>query len=163
MNRLKEAAATFFYTGYVPLAPGTAAAALAAAISLPVMLLLPPAAHNAVIALLAALALLGSAFSAKWAQARFASPDPPQMVVDEALGMFTTLLFLTPAGINAAFLAAAGFLLFRIFDILKPPPVRQAERLPGWAGIAMDDLAAGILANLVLRIGIICYNALQPT
>ncbi|RKY25178.1 MAG: phosphatidylglycerophosphatase A [Planctomycetota bacterium] len=157
MDRLKEAIATFFYAGYVPRAPGTAGAALAALICLPVFLFIPPPWQYAAIGMPALLALLGNAFSAGWAQARFGKADPPQMVVDEALGMFVTVLF-APA-VHPAVVLVGGFVLFRIFDIAKPFPVRQAERLPGWVGIAVDDLAAGVLANLVLHTGFICYNA----
>ncbi len=157
MNRLKEATATFFYTGYAPLAPGSAGAALAALICLAVLLLVAPPLQYAVIGALAALAVLGVVFAAKWAQARFEKPDPPQMVVDEAAGMFVTMLFV-PCACPVA-LVAAGFILFRIFDIAKPFPIRQAERPPGWAGIVLDDLAAGVLANVVLRIAFLCYNA----
>lgn len=157
MDRLKEAIATFFYAGYAPRAPGTAGAFLAALICLPVFLFIPLPRQYAAIGMLALLALLGNAFSAGWARARFGKSDPPQMVVDEALGMFVTVLFM-PA-VHPAVVLVGGFVLFRVFDIAKPFPVRQAERLPGWTGIAVDDLAAGVLANLVLRIGLICYNA----
>jgi len=67
--------------------------------------------------------------------------------VDEAIGQWVTL-----AGATAfnwkSWLAA--FLLFRFFDIVKPPPVRQLEALPGGLGIVADDVAAGLLGALVL-------------
>jgi phosphatidylglycerophosphatase A len=71
--------------------------------------------------------------------------DPGHVVIDEVAGQFIALLFL-PADWPHAILA---LLLFRLFDILKPPPVRQLERLPGGTGIMMDDVAAGVLALIV--------------
>jgi len=68
--------------------------------------------------------------------------DPGHVVIDEVAGQLLALLFL-PADWPHALL---GLLLFRLFDILKPPPVRQLERLPAGTGIMMDDVAAGVLA-----------------
>jgi phosphatidylglycerophosphatase A len=68
--------------------------------------------------------------------------DPGHVVIDEVAGQLIALLFL-PVDWPHAIL---GLLLFRFFDILKPPPVRQLERLPGGTGIMMDDVAAGVLA-----------------
>ena len=71
--------------------------------------------------------------------------DPGHVVIDEVAGQLTALL-LAPSDIGHMVLA---FVLFRFFDILKPPPVRQLERLHGGLGIMVDDLAAGIYALLV--------------
>ena len=73
--------------------------------------------------------------------------DPPQVVMDEVAGMMLALL---PVPAPSAVEAAAAFLLFRAFDILKPFPARQLERLPGGWGILLDDLAAGVWAALLL-------------
>jgi phosphatidylglycerophosphatase A len=52
----------------------------------------------------------------------------------------------------------AGFFMFRVFDILKPPPVRQLDRrLSGGWGIVMDDIAAGAITNIVLRFGLVIF------
>lgn len=88
----------------------------------------------------------------KWAETRFGVKDPPQVVLDEIAGMWVTLLgmpLLPPAA-----LAAAGFLLFRLFDILKPYPISRMQRLPSGLGIVADDLLAGVVANLCLRLGL---------
>ncbi|WP_263374975.1 phosphatidylglycerophosphatase A family protein [Granulicella aggregans] len=74
--------------------------------------------------------------------------DPGHVVIDEVAGQLIALLFL-PADWPHAIL---GLLLFRFFDILKPPPVRQLERLPAGTGIMMDDVAAGVLALIVSQI-----------
>ncbi|MBI4847392.1 MAG: phosphatidylglycerophosphatase A [Nitrospirae bacterium] len=75
--------------------------------------------------------------------------DSGHIVIDELCGYFVSVLFV-PKSVGY-FIAA--FVLFRIFDILKPPPVRSAERLvPGGAGIMLDDLLAGIYANACLQL-----------
>jgi phosphatidylglycerophosphatase A len=79
--------------------------------------------------------------------ARVGLKDPGIVVVDEAAGLMVTL-----AGVPLDVVSAAGaFVLFRAMDVLKPPPARQAERLPGGFGIVIDDLVAGLYANLLLR------------
>ncbi len=74
--------------------------------------------------------------------------DPPAVVIDEVAGMMIGLALL-PAGWK---LYLAGFLLFRILDIFKPWPIGRLERLPGGVGIMADDLLAGLLTNLLLRL-----------
>lgn len=73
--------------------------------------------------------------------------DPSEVVVDEAVGMMVTL-FLVPLSWMGIIV---GFLLFRLFDVVKPWPIRQAERLRGGLGIVADDLLAGLYAHIVLR------------
>jgi len=158
MNRLREVVATFFYTGYAPLAPGTASAAVAALICFAVLVLAPPLCWF-ILGIMIILAFAGNAFSADWAQKRFASPDPSCMVIDEALGMVVSVFLISTA--HTLILVLGGLLLFRVFDIAKPFPARRLERLPGWLGIMLDDLTAGIYANMVLRAGLFCYNMLR--
>jgi phosphatidylglycerophosphatase A len=76
--------------------------------------------------------------------------DPTLVVVDEVAGFLVTMAFLpaTPC------LLLGGFLLFRVLDVLKPPPAGWAEKLPGGFGIMADDLIVGVYANLILRAGI---------
>jgi phosphatidylglycerophosphatase A len=74
--------------------------------------------------------------------------DPGHVVVDEVAGQLIALIAITPDWRHAVI----SLLLFRIFDILKPPPVRQLERLPEGTGIMMDDVAAGILALLCAQL-----------
>lgn len=72
--------------------------------------------------------------------------DPQMVVIDEAAGQWITLLFAAPVWQHALL----ALLLFRVFDILKPPPVRQFERFPEGTGIMADDLMAGVY-------GLICF------
>jgi phosphatidylglycerophosphatase A len=141
--RLARNAALFFvsfaYTGYSPVAPGTVGSALAC-----VLLYLFPAllSHPAfVIALALAAAMVLNSME-------LPNKDPQHVVVDEAAGMCLTMIGQPVTAISLL----AGFVLFRLFDILKPFPIRRIERLPkGW-GIVADDLAAGIYASVALLI-----------
>jgi phosphatidylglycerophosphatase A len=88
-----------------------------------------------------------------WAIAHFGDEDPHPFVLDEFAGQWVALLIL-PIGYHASGWAVActaglAFLLFRVFDVIKPPPARQAEHLPAGWGILTDDLVAGLYANLV--------------
>jgi phosphatidylglycerophosphatase A len=74
--------------------------------------------------------------------------DPQFVVIDEVAGQLVALIAVPLAW--KSFLA--GFILFRVFDIVKPPPVRQLEAIPEGAGIVLDDLAAGLYALLVVHL-----------
>ncbi len=74
--------------------------------------------------------------------------DPGVVVIDEAIGYLVTVAFL-PHGF---WTAIAGFFLFRLLDIVKPPPCRWLEKLPGGWGIVLDDVAAGVYGQLILRL-----------
>jgi phosphatidylglycerophosphatase A len=74
--------------------------------------------------------------------------DPSQVVIDEVAGQLIALIAI-PADWRHA---ALSLLLFRAFDILKPPPIRQLERLPAGTGIMLDDVAAGLLALAIAQL-----------
>lgn len=78
----------------------------------------------------------------------FSKKDPQFVVIDEVAGQLITLISVPLAW--KTFLA--GFILFRAFDIVKPPPVRQLEKLPEGTGIVLDDVAAGIYALVVMQL-----------
>ena len=78
--------------------------------------------------------------------------DPSEVVIDEVAGFLVTMFLLPATLLNVGL----GFILFRFFDILKPWPVRQSERLKGGFGIVVDDLLAGLYAHLCLR-GILVF------
>jgi phosphatidylglycerophosphatase A len=92
------------------------------------------------------------------AEARFGRKDPGQVVADEVAGMALTLVPLPwlvgVSGVWCAespvlrglWLVAVGFVAFRFFDVLKPPPARGLQRVPGGWGILLDDLFAGVYA-----------------
>jgi phosphatidylglycerophosphatase A len=145
MSALARLLGTWFYLGYVPKGPGTAGSLGALAIAW---------ALHAYLGISAAyLAFLGVLLIAPaiWAAGRMAkdigSKDPQIVVIDEVVGQWITLA--GASTLNAKSWIAA-FALFRLFDIWKPPPVRQLERIAGGAGIVLDDAMAGIYAALVL-------------
>jgi phosphatidylglycerophosphatase A len=138
------AVATVGGVGYAPVAPGT----FGTAAGLAIWWVLP---HTLVFQLVAIVVLfLLGAWSGTVAEVHFGKTDPGHVVLDEVLGMFITLLA-NPVGWRGAM---AGFLLFRLFDIVKPPPARSLERLPGGSGIMADDAMAAVYANLVLRLAL---------
>jgi phosphatidylglycerophosphatase A len=145
MSALARLLGTFFFVGYVPKGPGTAGSlgALAVAWGLHTYL----STSGAWLAFFALLLLA----PAIWAAGRVAkdtgTKDPQVVVIDELVGQWITLA----GAITLNWKSWLGaFLLFRAFDIWKPPPVRQLERIPGGAGIVLDDVMAGIYAALVL-------------
>lgn len=85
----------------------------------------------------------------------FDRKDSPRIVIDEIVGLLWSLAFLGPT-IGRIVLA---FFLFRFFDIVKPPPARWCQdRLPGGWGVVMDDVAAGIWANVALQLVLTVFN-----
>jgi len=142
MPRLALAVATALGAGYAPIAPGT----FGSAVGLLLWAVLPrqPLVQLAAVAVLFA----AGSWAATMAEHHFRKTDPSEVVVDEVMGMLITLTMI-PAGWWAA---AAAFLLFRLFDVVKPYPVRQFERLPAGLGIMADDAMAGVYANIALRV-----------
>jgi phosphatidylglycerophosphatase A len=136
--------ATGAYVGKIPFAPGTFGSLLGLVACY--LLSLVPVAVAAVI--LVALILI-SVWASEHAEKLIGKKDPGSVVIDEVAGMVITMIGV-PFGVVTA---TAGFFLFRFFDILKPPPVRFfQDDLPGGSGIVMDDVAAGIIANILLRV-----------
>jgi phosphatidylglycerophosphatase A len=136
--------ATFFGAGLLKPAPGTWGSLAALVLWFAYARLAHPAPHTLLAALLVAIALsIALGIPAATIAARESGRhDPGFVVIDEAAGQWIALL-LSPADWRHALIALA---LFRVFDVLKPPPARQLERLPGGWGIVFDDLAAGLYA-----------------
>ena len=101
--------------------------------------------------------ILMAIWSSALCEKRLGRNDPPEVVIDEVTGFLLTL-FLLPL---SWFTLCLGFVLFRFFDIAKPFPIRRLEkRLAGGIGIVLDDLLAGVYANLSLRL-VIFFSAIQ--
>jgi len=79
---------------------------------------------------------------------RLGKNDPSEVVIDEVVGFLVTMFLLPLSWLSLTL----GFILFRIFDIIKPFPIRRLEKIKGGFGIVLDDLLAGIYANICLRI-----------
>lgn len=159
LSRLARAVATVGGLGDRLPAPGTTAGSLPAAALWWLACLAVPAPTTRI--LMSALGLVAAVAAGLWAAEaeveRRGAPDPGPVVIDEVAGQWLTYLVALPfvalpdAGQLALF-AGAGFLLFRLFDILKPWPIRSLESFPGGIGVIADDLAAGYGAALVLII-----------
>lgn len=95
------------------------------------------------------------------AEAHFCKKDPSQVVADETAGQALALLFVPPGAISANLegltIVFAAFVLFRLWDILKPWPISQIQTVPGGWGILLDDLLAGIGAGIMLLFGILLF------
>jgi len=133
--------ATWFGCGYAPKAPGTAGSLAALAIAW--LLPLPPLGFGLLGLLLAGPAI----WAANVTAAETGLKDPQIVVVDEVVGQWMTLAGAATLNWKSRL---AAFVLFRLFDIWKPAPVRQLERLPGGFGIVADDAMAGVYGALVL-------------
>jgi phosphatidylglycerophosphatase A len=142
-TRLAVLLATVGYIGHFPIAPGTAGSAAA----LPLFFLVRIAGWPALEVTVILVLLAAGCWAGSVAEAHYARTDPGYVVLDEVVGMLVTLLFVPVSATGAL----VGFFLFRLFDIVKPFPARQCERLHGGVGIMTDDLVAGIYGNLALR------------
>jgi len=147
VNRLAVTLATWFGCGYFPWGPGTAGSLAAVLIAAGLHAYL--GAGRFTLAVLVLVFMLPGI----WASTRTArvlkTDDPSIIVVDEVLGQWLTLLGASTLNWKT-FLA--GLLLFRLFDIWKPWPIRQLEDLPEGTGIVVDDLSAGVYGAIVLSI-----------
>ena len=145
-----------FGAGLSPFAPGTCGSLVVAAIFL--TLALTTRSPELLAAIMLATAIYGSVITIIFANRAVAEhgPDPGIVVSDELAGQALTYLWLWPLAdwttSQIIAIALVGFVLFRIFDIIKPPPVRQLEKVKDPYGILLDDLAAGIYANLTLHV-----------
>ena len=147
--------ATLGGIGYIPVAPGTAGTLVAA---LAYYLLPDKLFTNAVIMIpILLLITLISVFITGKAE-KGMSKDDSRIVLDEFVGFFFAVFFLP---VNLVLLIIA-FILFRILDILKPVPVNLVQKFKGGWGIMADDIVAGILTNVCLRILILILVAIFP-
>jgi undecaprenyl-diphosphatase UppP len=156
---MKRLLASCFGLGWLPFAPGSWG-------SLPPVIVFALMCHfqapGILISLvMAALALVGSYLCVKFTPAVIAASgknDPPEVVLDEVAGQAITFLavpFLAPGAVSTSqvwVIAAAGFLLFRAFDTIKPWPARKFEKFPAGWGVLADDLMAGVYAGIALLV-----------
>jgi phosphatidylglycerophosphatase A len=144
VTRLAVFIATVGYCGYFPFAPGTVGSAAGLVVYLLVWWSQSPIVEVGLIAGVYAVGIWAGTVAERY----FGGIDPAPVVIDEVLGMLITLAFM-PVGLMTAI---AGFVLFRIFDIIKPFPAGRFERLHGGLGVMSDDAMAAVYANLSLRL-----------
>jgi phosphatidylglycerophosphatase A len=136
--------ATGFWVGNIPFAPGT----FGSLIGLPLCFFLSGI-ELSVAMVLAFLFIFFSVWIAHVAEKIISRKDPGCIVIDEIAGMLVTLIGLPFNLITVT----AGFIIFRILDILKPFPIRVLDkRISGGVGVVADDVVAGIFANFLLRL-----------
>jgi phosphatidylglycerophosphatase A len=138
--------ATTCYAGLIPGARGTYASILTTAGYLLIYRIgyrIVPELHVSVVCLIAALGALAAAEVSRM----YGDEDPSVVVIDEVDGQLVAFLFLPVTYFNLL----SGFVLFRLFDIWKPFPIRRLERLKNGVGIMADDLLAGVYANVILQ------------
>jgi len=140
--------ATFFGAGRLKPGPGTWGSVATVILWSLVSSRIPPEARTwATIAAAALVTLIGIPAATRVARAS-GIKDPQFVVIDEVAGQLVTLIAVPLAW--KTFLV--GLILFRVFDILKPPPIRLLERLPEGTGIVVDDLGAGLYALAVMHL-----------
>jgi len=144
MKKTAHFISTVFYTGHFPVAPGTVGALTG---SLAYFFIPYLSGFNLLVITILIF------FTGVWASAiseKDLGHDASEINIDELAGILTTYLFIPRY--HLLFITFAGFILFRFFDIVKPPPVNRSQNLPhGW-GVMIDDVLAGIYANIVLRL-----------
>lgn len=142
MRRLVKITTSFFYLGHSPLMPGTLGSLAGLLIYFVVKDKFPIYAFTVIF-----LFALGILFSSE-AEKIYKRKDAQMIVIDEACGMMLSM-FLVPYNF---WIMILGFVLFRTFDILKPPPAKAIEKFSGSFGIMFDDIIAAIYTNFILQI-----------
>ncbi len=144
MRILSRLLATGFYSGYFPIAPGTVGSAIGLS-----LLLLFPALHGLSLLLFSIIFFFIGVWAATIVE-KTDGKDASIINIDEIVGMWLSVIFL-PSWLPWYWLIIA-FFIFRIFDIIKPPPVNKSQKIPkGW-GVMIDDVLAGLYTNLFMRI-----------
>jgi len=144
MNKISRFLATGFYSGYSPIAPGTAGSAVAW-----VIFILIPGLRDVPL-LLTSIVVFFIGVKVATDVEKTDGHDASVIVIDEVVGMWISLLFL-PVSISWAGWVAA-FFIFRLFDIIKPFPAGRSQKLPAGWGIMVDDMFAGIYTNLAVQL-----------
>ena len=150
-----KAICTGFGSGLSPVMPGTAGslAALAVWYLLTVNLPIDPALTSlSLVILTVPIGILAT--NSYLRSSSLDTSDPQEVVIDEWAGLYLTLALTSP---NRTGEILIGFLLFRVFDMTKPGPIRVLERLPGSWGVMADDIAAGACSLLTLKLILLLY------
>ncbi|MCX5687234.1 MAG: phosphatidylglycerophosphatase A [Candidatus Omnitrophica bacterium] len=140
-DRFYRIIASVFYIGYLPVASGTLG-------SLSALILYYFICRDVIIMTIAILIVIVLGFiTTGKVEKMFGEKDPGEIVIDEFAGMLIALYRIPPT----MGYVVTGFLLFRFFDIVKPKPIKNLEKLKGSLGIMSDDIIAGVYANILLQ------------
>ena len=142
LDRLAVLIATVFGVGYAPLAPGTVASVVTV-----IFLGLVPFSRAGLVVFLVVVVAVGT-WAAHVAERVIGGKDPGAIVIDEVAGMTLSVIAfpLTPE------VLAAGLALFRVFDVWKPSPARESQRIKGGVGVMIDDVIAGLYALAIIAL-----------
>ncbi len=144
MRSLAKLLATCFYLGYIPIAPGTLGGSL---FGVGIYLLFY---QNNIVNLVMTLAVtLLAVWSSGQAEAAFGKKDDQRIVIDETAGMLIAMLWLPD---KSMLYLGLGFAVFRVMDIVKPLGIKKLQAIRGGWGVVADDVAAGLVTNIILRI-----------
>lgn len=136
--------ATFFGAGKFPKAPGT----MGTLATIPLWYFMAKLSVLPYMLIVIVLAVMGILIAQAY-EAIVQKHDSKEIVIDEVVGFLITMTWL-PVTWQSVVL---GFILFRFFDIVKPPPIRQLDqKVKGGTGVMIDDIAAGVICNLILQI-----------
>ena len=153
MDRIKKAVIIFIaqgaYAGRFPVAPGTAGTLIGVLLYL-WMKAISPASYL----VLCFIVITIGTWTAGRAEVFLGRKDSPSIVIDEIAG-YLVAMFMVPEG---WVFVVAGFLLFRVFDIMKPYPLKRLQNIHGGAGVMVDDIGAGVYTNLVLQAAAFFYR-----
>ncbi len=142
-KKITEVIASCFYIGYIPGAPGTYGSLFA-------LLLISQFSFLTKNISVAFFIIIGLIFSTLM-EKQTGKKDDQRIVIDEFVGMLITFYFVEP---NLSYLII-GFILFRLYDIYKPYPIKKTQKLPSGWGILLDDVLAGVYARIVLHIFVV--------
>ena len=143
LDRLAVLIATVFGVGYAPLAPGTVASVVTV-----IFLGLVPFSRAGLVIFLVLVVVVGT-WAAHVAERVIGGKDPGAIVIDEVAGMTLSVV----AFPLTSEVLAVGLALFRVFDVLKPPPAQESQRIRGGIGVMIDDLIAGLYALAIIALG----------
>ena len=146
-NIIVRLIATGFFMGYSPLVPGTVGSIVGL-----IIYAIPGFEVPQILGTFICIFFLIGLYASDRMEA-YAGKDPACVVIDEIVGMWITLLFVP----KTLFIAACGFLLFRIFDITKLQPASYVERYRNGIGIMLDDVVAGLYANITLQLLLLIF------
>ena len=148
INLIEKFIGSGFYTGFIPFASGTFGSIAA------LLIYYIPGFSNpqVIIPTIIIFTLYGIYIGTKFEKVY--GEDPAECTIDEVVGMWITLLLIP----KTIVISLTGFLIWRLLDIIKPFPARQAEKLNGGLGIMLDDVIAGVYSLIILHFILIIFK-----
>lgn len=144
-----EIFATWFGLGKSPKMPGTVGTIGAIPLFLLFLLIKENIYYHNIYFIFLVVLFLFAVYISEKAEKIYGEKDAQCIVIDEVLGYMVTMFLIQPSIINVIM----GFILFRIFDIIKPYPIKKLQNIKGGLGVVIDDFLAGIMANILLVVG----------